>query len=363
VDTAGNTYIADTDNYTIRKVTGAGVVTTLAGRAGTSGSADGTGTAATFFSPSGIAIDSSGTLFVADSLNHTIRKVAPAGAVTTIAGTAGAFGTLDGTGAAARFHGPQGLVVDGSGNLYVADTNNSTIRKIVTATGAVTTLTGQAGISGSTDGSSSQARFYYPSGLALDGAGDLLVADTDNHSLRQISSPGAVSTIAGVAGLSGSTDGTGTAVRFNYPTGIAADGSANVYVADTNNHTIRVGGFPTAPIITAQPSSQTVTAGANVQFSVTATGRPAPTYQWNFNGTAISGATSATLSLSNVQSSSTGTYTVGVTNSSGTVTSNQAMLTVNAASASPSGGGGASETWFVTLLALLGAARHRVRRS
>ncbi len=366
VDTLGNVYVADTDNHTVRKVTPAGVVTTLAGRAGTYGSADGIGTAATFFSPSGIAVDNSGTLFVADSLNHTIRKVAPAGAVTTIAGTAGAFGTLDGTGAAARFHGPQGLVVDSSGNLYVADTNNSTIRKVVAATSVVTTVAGQPGTPGSTDGTSSQARFYYPSALALDGMGNLYVADTDNDTLRQISSTGAVSTMAGMAGIIGSTDGTGSAVRFNYPTGIAVDGSGNVYVADTNNHTIRVGGFPTAPIITAQPSSQTVTAGANVQFSVTATGRPAPTYQWNFNGTAISGATSATLSLASVQSSSAGTYTVNVTNSAGTVTSGQATLTVNVVSAGPSGGGGgggAIETWLVAVLALMWAARSGVRRS
>ena len=369
VDGSGNAYVADTDNNTVRKVTPAGVVTTLAGRAGISGSADGAGAAATFNGPSGIAVDGSGTVFVADSLSHTIRKVTSAGAVNTLAGTAGVPGTLDGTGSAAQFHGPQGLVVDSSGNLYVADTNNSTIRKVVTATGVVTTLTGQAGNPGSTDGAGNQARFYYPSGLALDGSGSLYVADTDNHSLRQISLTGAVSTIAGMAGTSGSTDGTGSAVRFNYPTGIAVDGSGTVYVADTNNHTIRVGGFPTAPIITAQPSSQTVTAGANVQFSVTATGRPAPTYQWNLNGTAISGATSATLSLNSVQSSNAGTYTVAVTNSAGTVTSSQATLTVNAASSgSPSGGGGggggggAPSLWFYGALSLLLGIRKIVRR-
>jgi hypothetical protein len=364
VDGSGVVYVADTDNNSIRKVTTTGAVFTLAGHAGTTGSADGTGTAATFNSPSGIAVDGTGNLFVADSLNHTIRKVTPAGAVTTIAGTAGSSGAVDGTGSAARFHGPQGLVLDSSGNLYVADTNNSTIRKIVTATGAVTTLTGQAGNPGSTDGSSSQARFYYPSGVAVDGTGNLYVADTDNDSLRQISSTGAVSTIAGAAGTSGSADGVGLAARFYFPTGITADGSGNIYVADTNNHTIRVGGFPTAPIITASPSSQTVTAGANVQFSVTVTGRPAPTYQWSFNGTAISGATSATLSLTNVQTSSAGTYTVGVTNSSGSVTSSQATLTVNAASSGSSGGGGgggAMETWFVAVLALLWAARQLAR--
>jgi hypothetical protein len=367
VDGSGVVYVADTDNNSIRRVTTTGAVFTLAGHAGAGGSADGTGTAATFDHPSGIAIDTGGNLYVADSLNHTIRKVTQAGVVTTIAGTAGSSGAVEGTGSAARFHGPQGLVLDSSGNLFVADTNNSTIRKVVTATGVVTTVTGQAGITGSTDGTSSQARFYYPSGVAVDGAGNLFVADTDNDSLRQISSTGAVSTIAGLAGTSGNADGTGTAARFNFPTGVAVDGSGNVYIADTNNHTIRVGGFPTAPIITSQPSSQTVTAGASVQFSVTVTGRPSPTYQWNLNGTAISGATGVTLSLTNVQSSNAGTYTVGVINSSGVVTSSQATLTVNAASSGSSGGGGggggAMETWFVAVLALLWAARQLARQS
>jgi hypothetical protein len=205
--------------------------------------------------------------------------------------------------------------------------------------------------------------------LALDGVGNLIVADTDNDLLRQVNSTGAVSTIAGLAGSSGSADGVGSAARFNLPTGVAVDGSSNVYVADTNNHTLRVGGLPIAPIITAQPTSQTVAAGANVQFSVTATGRPTPTYQWNINGSAISGATSPTLSLANVQSSSAGTYTVVVTNSAGTATSSQATLTVSATNTGPSsgdsggGGGGAMETWFVTALALLGALRRQSRRS
>lgn len=369
LDGTGSVYVADTDNNIVRKVTSAGVVTTLAGRAGISGNADGSGTAATFGGPSGIAVDGAGNLFVADSLNHTVRKVTPAGLVATLAGSAGAPGAQDGTGPAARFHGPQGLALDSSGNLYVADTNNSIIRKVATATGVVTTLTGQAGNPGSTDGTNSQARFYYPSGLALDGVGNLIVADTDNDLLRQVSSTGAVSTIAGLAGSSGSADGVGSAARFNLPTGVAVDGSGNVYVADTNNHTLRVGGLPIAPIITAQPTSQTVAAGANVQFSVTATGRPTPTYQWNINGSAISGATSPTLSLANVQSSSAGTYTVVVTNSAGTATSSQATLTVSATNTGPSsgdsggGGGGAMETWFVTALVLLGALRRQSRRS
>src|SRR5881275_1428763 len=130
VDGAGNVYVADTYNYTVRKITPAGVVTTLAGTPGVHGSADGTGSAAQFWQPWGIAVDSAGIAYVADQANSTIRKITPAGVVTTIAGAAGMFGSADGSGSAARFNAPDGIAVDSSGNLYVADTLNSTIRKI-----------------------------------------------------------------------------------------------------------------------------------------------------------------------------------------------------------------------------------------
>ena len=313
-----------------------------------------------------------GVLYVADTLNHAIRQVTPAGVVTTIAGTAGASGFIDGTGSAALFHGPQGLVLDASGNLFIADTNNNAVRKLVLASGAVTTAAGQTGIAGSADGPSSQAQFHFPSGIGIDAAGNLYVADTDNDTLRKIALSGAVSTLAGLAGTSGSADGTGTAARFNFPTGVAANSTGDIYLADTNNHTIRLCVVPAAPSITTQPQSQTVTAGANVTFSVTATGKPAPTYQWLFDGTAISGATSSTLTLNNVQPASAGYYSVLVTNSTRSLTSDQATLTVNSAGGGSSGGsgggggggggGGAPSLWFCSVLLLLAAARRTFRR-
>ncbi len=366
VDSSGNVYVADTNNNAIRKVTAAGTVSTLAGVAGSSGSSDGTGTAASFSGPSGIVADAAGNLFVADTLNHTIRKVTSAGAVTTIAGTAGASGLVDAAGSAARFHGPQGLALDAAGDLYVADTNNNAIRKLVTATGAVSTVAGLAGTAGSTDGANSQARFHFPSGVAVDAAGTLYVADTDNHTLRAIAPTGTVSTLAGLAGVSGSSDGVGSGATFAFPTGVAVDGSGNVYVADTNNDTIRLAFTPVAPAITQQPQSQTVTAGANVSFSVAATGKPAPAYQWYFNGVKISSsfstATESTLSLTNVAAAAAGNYTVTVTDSSGTLTSDAATLTVNTPPPPPpnnsgGGGGGAPSAWFCGFLGLLVLAR------
>ena len=369
IDGAGNVYVADTDNDEIRKVTPAGAVSTLAGVAGVTGSSDGSGSAARFYGPSGIVGDAAGNLYIADTLNNTIRKLTPAGLVSTIAGAAGATGAIDAAGSAARFYGPQGLALDSSGNLYVADTNNSALRKIVLASGAVTTVAGQAGIAGYSDGASSQALFRYPSGVAVDGSGNLYVVDTENSTLREVAASGLVSTLAGSTGSSGAVDGVGTAARFAIPTGVAVNATSDIYVADTNNQTVRFVYLPAAAGISQQPQSQIVAAGANVTFTVTATGKPAPTYQWYLNGTVrISGATSNTLSLTNVQTSDAGNYSVTVTNNTGTATSNTATLTVTVntpsgggGSSGGGGGGGASSVWFLGLLSLLALARRSVR--
>ncbi len=238
VDGSGTVYVADTQNDTIRVVTPGGVVTTLAGQAGVAGSADGTGTGAQFDQPGGVAVDGAGNVYVADSTNQTIRKVTPGGVVTTLAGQAGVSGSADGTGSAAQFNYPGGVAVDGWGNVYVADTQNSTIRKI-TPGGVVTTLAGKAGVHGVANGTGSAARFWGPVGVAVDDAGNVFVADTFNNTIRKVTPGGVVTTLAGLAPNSGSTDGTGSAARFNNPDGVAVDASANVYVADTWNHTIR----------------------------------------------------------------------------------------------------------------------------
>jgi len=238
VDGAGNVYVADCANFTIRKVTAAGVVTTLAGTAGMLGSADGTGPAARFYYPDGVAVDSAGNIYVADNFNHTIRKVTPAGGVTTLAGTAGINGSADGKGPAARFDRPTGVAVDSAANVYVADYGNHIIRK-VTAAGDVTTLAGTAGMQGSADGTGPAARFYYPYGMAIDSAANVYITDHANQTIRKVTAAGVVTTLAGTAGMLGSTDSTGAAAHFYYPEGVAVDSAGNVYVADQFNHTIR----------------------------------------------------------------------------------------------------------------------------
>jgi sugar lactone lactonase YvrE/predicted small secreted protein len=233
-----NLYVADRNNHIIRNVVIAtGAVTTLAGSAGSSGATDGMSAAARFNSPYGITTDGT-NLYVTDSYNHTIRKVVIAtGAVTTLAGSAGSRGATDGNGAAALFNTPNGITTDGT-NLYVADFGNHTIRRVVIATGAATTLAGSAGSSGATDGTGPAARFDYPNGMTTDGS-NLYLTDSDNHTIRKVeTATGAVTTLAGSAGLKGATDGNGSVARFTYPNGITTDGT-NLYIVDTYNNTIR----------------------------------------------------------------------------------------------------------------------------
>ncbi len=238
VDGAGNVYVADGGDHTIRKISAGGVVTTFAGSSGQGGSADGSGSSALFLYPYAVAVDGSGNVYVADSGNNNIRKITAGGSVSTLAGNAGLTGSSDGTGSSALFNAPQGIAVDGSGNVYVADTDNSSIRK-VTEAGVVTTLAGSPGQTGGADGSGSSARFAYPAGLAVDSAGNIYVADFDNSTIRKVSPAGAVTTFAGTAGASGTSDGAGAAARFNHPSGVTLDGAGNVYVADTGNQTLR----------------------------------------------------------------------------------------------------------------------------
>jgi NHL repeat. len=207
-------------------------VTTLAGSS--SGFVNGTGTSAKFKNPSSV-IHVDGNLYVTDSNNNAIRKIViSTGVVTTLAGSTSS-GSTDGTGTSARFDHPIGITSDGT-NLYVAANKNHNIRKIVIATGVVTTIAGSTS-SGSTNGTGTSARFNFPRGITTDGT-NLYVSDSYNHKIRKIViSTGAVTTLAG-SGQAGSTDATGTSAKFNYPRGITTDG-ANLYVTDKSNHKIR----------------------------------------------------------------------------------------------------------------------------
>ena len=218
--------------------------------------------------------------------------------------------------------------MDSAGNVYVADSGNHTIRK-VTSAGVVTTLAGLAGSDGSADGMGSAARFEYPSGVAADSAGNVYVADWANQTIRKVTPAGVVATLAGMVHNGGGTDGTGSAARFDYPTGAVVDSAGNVHVAGAGYHTIRkLAGFRRVGVaITSHPKARPPSR-ANVTLSVSATGTEQLFYQWRKNGNLIANANSPSLELNNVQLSNSGVYSVMVSNPYGTVASTVARLSV-----------------------------------
>ncbi|EOD12963.1 hypothetical protein EMIHUDRAFT_213242 [Emiliania huxleyi CCMP1516] len=233
-------YVVDSSNHRIRKIdTSGGVTTTLAG-SGTGTFADGTGTAASFYYPAGVAVSpDGGTLYVADYFNSRIRKIDTSGGATTTLAGSGTNTFADGTGTDASFNFPNGVAVSG-GTVYVADMYNHRIRKIDTSGGVTTTLAG-SGTGTFADGTGTAASFYYPHGVAVSPDGmTVYVADSSNHRIRKIDTSGGVTTTLAGSVTVGSADGTGTAASFNFPSGVAVspDGMT-VYVADADNNRIR----------------------------------------------------------------------------------------------------------------------------
>ncbi len=362
VDASGNVYFTNPIQGTISIIRPGEAATTYAGTGAFLNEGDhvvdGPVASATFAQPQGLAIDASGRIYVADGYSNSIRVITPGAAptVTTLAGSGIAgyqgAGSTDGPLASARFFSPAGVAVDGAGNIYVADAGNNTVRKI--SGGFVTTLAGLAGSSGWVDGNGSAARFHtgnFPVniqsggfvgnfvGIAVDQEGsNVYLADLGNQSVRKITSGGTVTTIAASGNSPNFMGTTATGFAGVTPQGLAVDGSGNLYVVNagsngSGNGTVLVGSQPAAPAITTQPLSQTAKAGSSVTLTVVASGSGL-TYQWNFNGLPISGATSASFTIASAAVSNAGSYTVTVSNASGgSVASTGAVLAVDAAGA------------------------------
>ena len=239
VDSAGNLYVSDLLRYVIYRITPDGQQTVFVGKRGVPGSVDGKGGAARLAGPSQMAFDRQGNLYFGDGngLGATVRKINRGGVVTTLAGSPTEFGSTDGTGGDARFGSANSVALDRAGNIFVAD-GYDTIRMITTSN-VVTTIAGSAGVPGSADGTGSDARFDRPASVAVGRGGYVYVADANNHTIRQVTPAGVVTTVAGLAGVAGSADGTGSDARFALPLGLAIDQNNNLYIADDINFTVR----------------------------------------------------------------------------------------------------------------------------
>ena len=302
----GTVYVADEFNHRIRKMNSSGLVTTLAGS--TQGFADGTGSNAKLNRPSGVTVDANGTVYVADRGNHRIRKISPTGVVTTIAGSAAGF--ADGTGTAAMFLSPTGIVVDTTGTLYVTDYGNHRIRKI-TPSGVVTTFAGST--LGSADGIGTAASFNNPEHLTIDDLGNLYIADRFNHKIRKITPGGVVTTVAG--STQGSQNGTEITAQFNQPSAVAINNQGELLVTDLFNHRIR-------KIVIDYPSVNTICAGDTLKLAAVS---DASSYTWSPTTNLFSASGNSAL----VSSSASGAYAVTVATAFGCTATDTFNIVVN----------------------------------
>ena len=371
MDALGNLYIADTANNRIRRVSTNGIITTVAGTFGTGYNGDGgQATNAMLSYPRGVALDAAGNLYIADTANHRIRMVSTNGIIITVAGngTRGYAGD-GGTATKASLYYPSGVALDVFGDLYVADSSNSRIRKVVRY-GIITTVTGNGtgGFSGD-GGAAINASLGGPLGVALDDLGNLYIADTVNNRIRIVDSSGVITTLAGNGNGTYWGDGSPAGnASLNGPVGVGFAASGSLYIADTVNNRIRkvpIRGYPTLalanvsardagdysvvitspygsvtsavatlvleapPMITVQPANQFAAPGSTIVFSAAVAGSGPFEYSWHFAGTnLLQSGTNSTLTLPAVSTSEAGNYTVVVTNAYGSVTSHVAILTI-----------------------------------
>ncbi len=252
VDSSGNIYIADTGNNVVRKVSTSGIITTIAGRFGQVGffGDGGPAVASLLYAPAGVAVDGSGNLFIADTVNNVIRKItASTGNISTVAGTTTQGFAGDGAAATmAELYLPTGVFVDASGNLFIADRGNNRIRKVSTG-GTITTVAGNGtGVSSGDGGTATAAGLPSPTSIALDASGDIFVAVPLNSRIREVSAGGTITTVAGegVAGFFGD-GGAPTNALLNHPAGVAVDASGDIFIADTGNNRVREVSASSAP--------------------------------------------------------------------------------------------------------------------
>ncbi len=330
-DNAGNLFVADTKNYKIRKITPAGVVTTIAG-AGTSGNTNGPAATAQFGFPTGITVALNGDIFITEFMTHTIRKLS-GGTVSTMAGTPSLLGDVDATGAAARFNHPHSIAVDVSGNLYVVDAWNNKVRK-VTQAGVVTTFAG-TGVAGFANGPSLTAQFNQPWGITIDNAGALYIGDVNNFLIRKIAA-GNVTTYAGTQGVSGSVNGPALSAEFNSPTCMAFFPPSTFYVGDEGNELIRSISTQAAGNITLAAQNNATTFCTGTPVTITATPAGLLNYVFKDGPSIIGTNNTGVLTISNF---TVGVHSITCTAGSSSTSSPLVITIVNAGTATVSPAG------------------------
>ncbi|WP_247233359.1 MopE-related protein, partial [Telluribacter sp. SYSU D00476] len=328
VDAAGNLYIADLNNYRIRRVSASdGTISTVAGN-GTAGYGGdgGLATSATLGNPGGVAVDAAGNLYIADQSNQRIRRVSASdGTISTVAGNgAYGYGGDGGLATSASFRDPSDVAVDAAGNLYIADQHNQRIRRVSASNGTISTVAGTGVFEYSGDGGpATSARINNPSGVAVDAAGNLYIADFGNQRIRRVSaSDGTISTVAGTGTQGYSGDGgPATSASFRYPYGVAVDAAGNLYIADRDNYRIRWVSAPAAPTITLGPV-EAICQGATT-FKITYTATTHDPDQYTVTGAGVSAnqtgpltGTSGTITVNIDPATFTGSFILIVTNSS-----------------------------------------------
>jgi hypothetical protein len=368
LDGSGNLYVVEEAHNLIRKVTPSGDVTTISASVGLCGTTSGNASDLSFIAPKGIAVDAAGNLYIADRIDNVVRRITPAGDTSVVAGAVGMPGDADGSASSARFENPFAITLDQAGNIFVAESEDANRIRKISPSGSVSTVAGMQGFGDIVDGPGLSARFFDPSALTVDAAGNIFVADSGHGVIRRITPAGTVSTVAGTPLLygypQGNSDGVGNQAIFSSFGGIAVSPSGILYV--TSGSTVRQGLLAGLPLITTQPKNTSVAPGGSLTLSVAATAVPAASFQWHFKGNVVTGATSDTLSITNASGTNAGDYSVIVSNSLGQVESNHVTVTVTSAPASGSGGGtqssggGECEGWFaLAWIALLVARRSR----
>ena len=328
VDGVGNIYVVETNNY-IRKIDTAGNVTTLAG-IGLAGHVNGALSVARFDFPNAVALGADGALYVADFHNHTIRRVPLDGSDVSDWVGNGNAGYVDGVGSGASLDQPSGLAADRQGNLFFTEWHGQRVRR-ADPSGKVTTVAGSDEVadpeSGYVDGTGLFSRFHNPAAIAVDAAGNLFIAENQNFTVRRITPAGVVETVAGT-GIHGFQDGDGAAARFSDLAGIGTDDKGNLYVTEGGNNRVRKITIYEPPKITSQPRSITVVKDGTATFQVEAAGTPLLTYQWWKDGVFRRGATNYVLTIDSARTNDAGSYVVTVANGAGVVDSQAAVLTV-----------------------------------